>query len=184
MKKIDQRVIRTRAMLLNAISELTIEIGINNLTILNITKRAGVNRSTFYLHFKNKEEATNVMIDDLLDEFNEAMQDGNFIDINQAYEDYYNSNKPYAEAIKLFKHIYQFSALYKVLNNDQNFQRRLVKVISTHLSQSNRKESELAFITYGIIGLIQYWLNNEMEESIEKISLELTRVTIDLAVKD
>lgn len=184
MKKIDPRVLKTRALLLNAIRDLTIEIGMSNLTILNVTKRAGVNRSTFYLHFQNKEEAIQAMTNELLEAFKEALMEGDYIDIHQAYEDYYHAHKPYAEAIKLFRHIQQFNDLYSILLNDQSFQKRITNVILTHLSQSNKKESELSFVTYGIIGLIQYWLNNGMQESVEEISLELTRVTIDFSVKN
>lgn len=179
----NSKVMRTREMILDVIRELTIEIGISNITILNIAKRAGINRSTFYLHFSNKEESIRVMREELLEEFRESLQDGDLVDINQAYKNYYKHNKPYYEAIKLFSHINNYSELYKILTLDQGFQILMNEVLLTHIRQFNKKDSVLSFFSYGIIGLIQYWLKNGMKESIEEISLELTNITIDIAVK-
>jgi len=48
-----------------AFQELMSEVAFEKITVQLITKRAGVNRSTFYLHFKDKN--------DLLDEITERL---------------------------------------------------------------------------------------------------------------
>jgi AcrR family transcriptional regulator len=53
-EKLDPRVQRTRSMLSQAFSEVLQEKGFQSASIQDITKRAGVNRSTFYLHFTDK----------------------------------------------------------------------------------------------------------------------------------
>ncbi|MGY3750513.1 TetR/AcrR family transcriptional regulator [Vagococcus acidifermentans] len=56
MKKIDLRVLRTRKMILEAFIELVDEKGYEAVTIQDISKRAMINRATFYAHFKDKAD--------------------------------------------------------------------------------------------------------------------------------
>jgi hypothetical protein len=50
----DLRVQRTRKLLQQALIELTVEKGFAAITVRDITKRAMVNRSTFYRHYLDK----------------------------------------------------------------------------------------------------------------------------------
>lgn len=51
----DRRVLRTRTMLLDAFLDLMIEKGYEAITIQDVIDRANIGRSTFYLHFADKE---------------------------------------------------------------------------------------------------------------------------------
>jgi AcrR family transcriptional regulator len=53
--KIDRRVSRTRRQLREALMELILEKGYDNITIEEITDRADLGRTTFYLHYRDKE---------------------------------------------------------------------------------------------------------------------------------
>jgi len=53
-EKLDPRIVRTRAMLGQAFSEVLAEKGFQAVSVQDITGRAGVNRTTFYLHFPDK----------------------------------------------------------------------------------------------------------------------------------
>lgn len=55
-KKLDRRVLRTRALLNNALMQLVHEKGYDNVTIEDITDRANLGRSTFYLHYQSKDD--------------------------------------------------------------------------------------------------------------------------------
>jgi AcrR family transcriptional regulator len=61
----DRRVLRTRGMILDAFLDLLIEKGYESLTIQDIIDRANVGRSTFYLHFPDKEALLVSSIDQL-----------------------------------------------------------------------------------------------------------------------
>jgi AcrR family transcriptional regulator len=52
----DKRFLRTRAWILQAFNELVFKRAYARLRTDNIIKRAGVGRSTFYEHFRNKDE--------------------------------------------------------------------------------------------------------------------------------
>ena len=55
-KKLDRRVQRTRKLLNDALMSLIQEKGYDNVTIEDITERANLGRTTFYLHYQNKDE--------------------------------------------------------------------------------------------------------------------------------
>ena len=58
--RIDPRAARTRHLLLESFRQLKFERGsIRSVSVLDIAERAGVNRATFYAHFKDKYELLN-----------------------------------------------------------------------------------------------------------------------------
>lgn len=50
----DPRVTRTRALIVDAFTDLLEEGGFRGLTVQAVTERAGINRATFYAHFPDK----------------------------------------------------------------------------------------------------------------------------------
>ena len=65
-KSPDRRVNRTKAMLREALMALVREKPYDRITVTEILGRANVGRSTFYMHFRDKDELLATGIDDLL----------------------------------------------------------------------------------------------------------------------
>ena len=61
MAKLDQRIVRTRKALQDALIALSLERGYENLTIRAVTLHAGVSYATFFRHYKSLEELTTDM---------------------------------------------------------------------------------------------------------------------------
>jgi AcrR family transcriptional regulator len=55
-RKTDERVLRTRERLGNAFLALILEKLVDDVTIEDVLRRASVGRSTFYLHFRDKND--------------------------------------------------------------------------------------------------------------------------------
>lgn len=53
--RVDPRVQRTRTSLQHALLELAAERALEEITVIDITERAGVNRSSFYQHYDDKD---------------------------------------------------------------------------------------------------------------------------------
>ena len=66
-QKVDRRVRRTRESLGGALVELAIEQPFDEITIQQILDRAGVSRSTFYEHFRDKNDLFLTDVERLLD---------------------------------------------------------------------------------------------------------------------
>jgi len=52
----DRRVRRTRQLLRDALMELTLERGYDRVTVQDILDKADVGRSTFYAHYRDKDD--------------------------------------------------------------------------------------------------------------------------------
>lgn len=68
--KVDRRVQRTRQALRQSLQDLALEKGFDALTVEELTERANVGRTTFYLHYRDKEdlllECVGTLVDDLV----------------------------------------------------------------------------------------------------------------------
>lgn len=53
-EKVDPRIRRTRALLGQALTDVLVEKNFQSISVQDITEKAGVNRTTFYLHFSDK----------------------------------------------------------------------------------------------------------------------------------
>lgn len=73
-QKLDRRVRRTRASLGDALVELAIEQPFDEITVQQILDRAGVARSTFYEHFRDKNDLFLTDVEHLLDYMVELMK--------------------------------------------------------------------------------------------------------------
>lgn len=69
----DRRVERTRRLLSQALLQLIIEQGFDQISVQDITDRANVSRATFYLHYRDKDEllfsSMQAIYDDLMRDF-------------------------------------------------------------------------------------------------------------------
>lgn len=68
MNKTDRRTNRTRRQLRQALLALILEKGYDSVTIEEITRQADLGRTTFYLHYKDKEELLLESIDTIADD--------------------------------------------------------------------------------------------------------------------
>ena len=70
---LDARRSRTRRRLQEAIVELSLDKGFQNLTVENLLERAGITRATFYAHFRDKEQlltsVAEAVVTDVLERF-------------------------------------------------------------------------------------------------------------------
>jgi AcrR family transcriptional regulator len=67
-RPLDPRVRRTRRLLQDALLALAEERDFSAITVGEITRRADVNRNTFYLHYRDKDDLVTQTLDALFDE--------------------------------------------------------------------------------------------------------------------
>ncbi len=136
---------------------------INDITILEIVKKAGVGRSSFYRNFDNKEDVINYYI-------------------NLLFDDSKKDENPYASSylktflIQKFTLIKENKAFFLALKKNnllyllyQQANHNTMKNIDTyHLNENNRYQS--AFFSAASIGVIIEWIFNDLEESEEEMA--------------
>lgn len=72
MAVVDRRIERTRSQLRDAVLELIETRRRSEITVQEVTRRAGVNRATFYQHYRDKDELIEQTIEAVVDEIFEA----------------------------------------------------------------------------------------------------------------
>jgi AcrR family transcriptional regulator len=104
--KADRRVRRTRHALVQALIALVVEKGYKAITVQDLLDRANVGRSTFYSHYRNK--------DDLLLKSFEAMIGLLFRQMDRA-----GPTRRVAPVRELFQHVAEVRSFHQALERDQ-----------------------------------------------------------------
>ena len=172
-KKVDRRVIKTRRQLKKGLAALMKEKSVNQITVKELVEEVDINRSTFYLHFKD--------IQDLLREIEENME----AQIKRAIEEHpiVSGNENAFYFIEdMFRVLDEEREISKALigpNGDMGFIHRIERIIiensrGTLEKMFPGKKEDLknfyAFCLSGCLGLVKVWLNEGEEKSPEEMA--------------
>ena len=172
-REVDRRIQRTRNMLSEALFALIVEKGYDDITVQDITERANVGRTTFYLHYKDKEA---LLAESLKQLVNELMQD---------VEPRSDSPSTYKTlSIRAFQHVAQHHELYHVLLGEGGppiiairMRRYLAELIQKYVINpliargTALVEPELLAIhaAGSLLALITWWLDHKLVQSAEEM---------------
>lgn len=172
-KKVDRRVIKTRKQLKKGLAALMKEKSVNQITVKELVEEVDINRSTFYLHFKD--------IQDLLREIEENME----AQIKRAIEEHpiVSGNENAFYFIEdMFRVLDEEREISKALigpNGDMGFIHRIEQIIKENSRGTLEKmfpgkKEDLkyfyAFCLSGCLGLVKVWLNEGEEKSPEEMA--------------
>ena len=80
MEKKDLRFIKNEELIKNTFKKMIEEMNYEDITISELTKRANINRKTFYLHYKDLDDLLKAIQLDITSEYAERRKDYNLID--------------------------------------------------------------------------------------------------------
>ncbi|QRG67027.1 TetR/AcrR family transcriptional regulator [Brevibacillus choshinensis] len=188
-QKLDPRVVRTRLLLRDALVELIHEHGYEPITVQDITKRATLNRATFYLHYRDKldllYQSSDEIIQELVASMNLAFAEKDTFD--------WQSDQPHENFVHLFEHISQNGKLYKVFLTEKNmphFTSRLMEVLINFIATGINnvqpdddrltvpREFAVRYFAAAFLGVIVWWLENDMPYTSRYMATQLMRVAI------
>ena len=186
---LDLRVRRTRKLLQQALIEGTVEKGFADLTVRDITRRAMVNRSTFYRHYLDKYD----LLEQHLNEIYEVVEEGGII----------GEGRPEGnideEIIELFKQIQQFPDFYRVMLGpqadaflSQRFRQQTQQRVLAYFHQTFPEAAsdpdtpplDLKFTTVASVGCsaLGWWLEQERPSPPEKFAHWLRQLSYDISI--
>ncbi|WP_042214954.1 TetR/AcrR family transcriptional regulator [Demequina mangrovi] len=148
----DARIARTRRRLQEALVELARERGVDEVSVSDIAARAGVNRSTFYQHYSDKEtllaDALDVVAGDA-----EAGLDGLVL-----------GDAPPAPLVTFLEHVEVHADLYHrvftepgygaVLTRLRARSRQAIRGLAPEVDELVRKELPVDVVAAGMTGLV------------------------------
>ncbi len=172
MKKENPRITISKRLMKNALLELLKEKEIGKISITELCARAGINRATFYRHYKLPQD----LLLDIETELVERLQ--NIAPLPTSIK----GSKPYLE--RLFTYIYENAEVIRILiqaNTENNLPHILDKYNHVLLENmvhmtdgSHLKESDITLISAYLGGggyyLVRAWLLYDMEKTPEEIA--------------
>ncbi len=182
MNKSESKYFNTAVKMDKALISLLDKKAFDFITVKEICNEAGVNRSTFYLHYENTvdllEEAIEYTNKQFLSYFNESGK-GFIEDMNNKSESELilispQYLKPYLKYIKDNKAL----QLSEVLKSAQMKPQEKLKSMAKHIFypimerlgvDESRREYMLTFYINGIVAIVEQWLKNDCRESIDEI---------------
>lgn len=179
----DPRVIRTRDLLREALMKLVAEKSFAILTIRDVTNLAGLNRTTFYLHYAGLHELLGDCARNLFSQMRSEIYANKILDTQQ------DSTRlvPFVESV--FRHLEKHEKFYRAMLGRQGdplfrglFQELLSELIFEPIANANSYEDPnhhfemtLRFFSAGFTEVATWWLEKGKPISAEQASLQITR---------
>lgn len=156
------------------------EKGYDKIAVKDITDKAKIDRTTFYLHFKDK--------DDLYLKSQQQL-------INELIEYGRNPYQPYPRATLVFEHMAQHSEEYRVLLNtdeesffSKRFYKLLIEVLAPLIKEQLKETCQISktdiellggYFSGAFCGLARWWLQAGMPYSPEEIGRRYVEIFRD-----
>jgi AcrR family transcriptional regulator len=173
----DRRVLRTRRLLKHALIELTEQKTYEEITIRDITDQADIGYATFFRHYDGKDDL-------MLEIFTETINEIESLPVDHG--DRYFEQEGYL----LFEHVAENQSLYRSILDSQNFTRKFrehsKKMVSDHIEEHINHIATPSFpveiaaqhMVSSLIGLIDWWLTNDLSYPIERMAAIYERLII------
>jgi AcrR family transcriptional regulator len=178
-KEADRRVRRTRRALQDALGELIVEKGYGSVTVQDILDRADVGRSTFYTHFRDKDQLLLSGFERLvpmLEQHRVGALDGSAVmdDMPVAFL------RHVAEQHRVFKALFGNPAGNMLLSHVQEYLANYAReVMGARLAGSEPAvplEVAANFVAGSFLAMVGWWVQNDMPYSAEEMSVMLGKL--------
>jgi AcrR family transcriptional regulator len=178
--KPDRRINRTRASLFHALVELMLEKRYDDITVQDIIDRADVGRSTFYAHFRDKEDLTVGNLVNILDSLTVTMDQNN------------PNQQNLIPGPELFDHVREHFPLFRAMTSGRGlelfFQKgqeywsaRMASRLQSMLPAGQTPRVPVPLLAQHVSGtfvnLLKWWIDNKMPYSSERMT-EIAQVLV------
>lgn len=171
-EKIDRRIVKSQKAIRGAFLDALFEKGFEDITIKDITERADLSRKTFYLHYMDKYDLLDKIVDKHLEELREICEqkkDKGLIEGTIIWFEYFEKHKAF------------FTSLFQSTNT-LSFRNRLLhfimgeidkKLSGSILNQEVDRHVVLKFLGTAVMGVMESYLLEEVEGDTETIAVQV-----------
>lgn len=173
----DRRIIRTRAAVFNAVFDLSTEKELDKITVVELCERAGINKSTFYLHYKSINDCFQKCFDYFMSRLLEFSKDIDYTTVAVAPE---NTVSKMLDAVEEnIKYLVRFrnSVVYDsaVKTVKENFINEVCKNNNINIENNYHEVAKLTFLVGGCTDIIMKLTPNFNRPEIEKIMVDVIK---------
>lgn len=178
MTKMDRRVLKSQEAIKKAILELMSEKSFDDITIRDISDRANVNRGTIYLHYMDKYDLLDKLIEEHIGNLRElchsasemTFQEGNYV-----WFEYFGNNHLFFSTMLNTKSASYFRSRFL----DLVVQEYKVEVdVTEGKNQGLNEDVILQFLGAAVVGAVEWWFRNGMPLP-PRVMAEQTGILLD-----
>ena len=177
MKKSDSKYFYTARLMNHALLSLLEKKDLEFITVTEITKKAGVNRSTFYLHYENIYELLEETIENLNKQFKNSFEIKNPLAITSKRDAFLITEerlRPYLNFVKENKRVLKLiNKKPQLFQSRKAYQKMYDEIFYPAISQFVEGETEriynLEFFTGGIVSIIYKWIDLDCVTEIDDL---------------
>ncbi|TBL67995.1 TetR/AcrR family transcriptional regulator [Paenibacillus thalictri] len=173
MAKVDRRILKSQEAMKKAVIELMTEKNFDDITIQDIADRANINRGTIYLHYQDKYDLLDKLIEAHIYELRELGEWACRLDWSSALLPFF----------EYFEKNYLFFSTMLASQGAPSFRKRLFDYITEGFKDEIDKESgrntdlsEAVMLQYtgnAYVGVIEWWIRNGMPSPPQEIAKQV-----------
>lgn len=170
INKIDRRILKSQKAIQSTFLSMLIKDGFDEITVKKITEQADISRKTFYLHYLDKYDLLDTIVNKKLEELEEICEqkkEKGFIEGTVIWFNYFDENKDF------------FSALFSS-KSTVSFRKQLLDFMMNQLSKKINnidpdKDPEILirFLSMAVLGILESFILNELNSSTEEIAKQV-----------
>ena len=181
MRKVDKRVEATKEKLKNTLIELVKDERLEDISISELCKTAGINRNTFYSHYSSVEELLEELEDEFLAQLLKQLENDMTHEFSSSIEDFL------VNLLSIIKNDMAKCSLFFSENGDKEFLKRIVLTVLpsateiwSGMFQMDAETAKLiySFIAGGSIRIIENWVVSGCRTDISVIAKFLNNVIL------
>ena len=157
---IDRRILKSQKAIQNAFLEMLLKDGFDMITIKELTEKADISRKTFYLHYVDKYDLLNVVV-------NKHLEEQGFVEGTVIWFRYFEERKAF------------FAALFAT-ESTVAFRNRLLDFIMNQLNNkleesSGKRNTEvlLKFMGMAVLGVVESFVLDQFHGGVEEIAAQV-----------
>ena len=185
----DRRIMRSKAALRTALIELINERGLENFSVNDLCQKAGLNRGTFYNHFKDKDDLVRYFEQEILLGMERLQAELKELSFTTVWA-YKVSKKPLPVLVHMFDYLACESEFLQAIlgpQGDALFAHTLCDAVCSELVMGilhdQYREHPTTFVNYYVtyyasayMGVIVQWIQSGMNESSEEMAVIALRL--------
>ncbi|ULO10280.1 TetR/AcrR family transcriptional regulator [Paenibacillus sp. 19GGS1-52] len=161
MPKVDRRILKTQEALKTAILELMTEKSFDDITIQDLSDRANVSRGTIYLHYMDKYDLLDKLIQTHIEELRvrcAAAADLDFVTGSVIWTEYFESNYAFFSTMLASKGAPFFRTRFLEFLIEE-FQDEVDNAQGKN--EGLNKDLVVQFVASSYVGVVEWWFTNE-----------------------
>ncbi|MFT4105322.1 MAG: TetR/AcrR family transcriptional regulator [Lacrimispora sp.] len=171
--KIDKRIIKSQAAIQSTFLEMLADRGFDEITVKDIADKANISRKTFYLHYVDKYDLMDRIVDQRLMDLKdicELKKDMKFVEGTVIWFQYFERHQAF------------FSALF-MSQSTTLFRKRLLDFMADQLIPKIKKDNGgdydlilKKFLSMAVLGILESYFLNELGDDLEQVAKRVGRL--------